>query len=221
MENNSQKFEYASAISLACYVAMALAVVTFLQDFRLETGDNYWQFGKGWIHKIPEWLITLLSCGCWCAIFLGVGNYCKKIFNFQSSLFTVLAGLEVAIFLLFLFIEDSESFVVIGLYFLTAIAYCVIMLITSIQINKTNVSKYISTAFIIYSVTYLVFVLLLPAIVIDAAIEGSEEIPAWIIVGSLITELIPLYLINKSFGKMVEKEDLDENKNYYQTHKNQ
>jgi hypothetical protein len=36
-QNNTHKnYEWASAISVSCYVAMALAVVTFLQDFRLE-----------------------------------------------------------------------------------------------------------------------------------------------------------------------------------------
>jgi hypothetical protein len=54
-----------------------------------------------------------------------------------------------------------------------------------------------------------VFFLLLPAIMIDAAIDDSEEVPVWVTVGSLITELIPLYLISKVFGKMSEKEDLE------------
>jgi hypothetical protein len=203
-------YEYAAVISLACYIAMALAVISFLQDFRLETDGGIWRFGKGWIHKIPEWLVLLLDCGCWCALFLGIGNYCQKNFSFKSSLFPVLAGLEVAIFLLSMFLEETDSFAIIGLYFLVAIAYCVIMLITGIHMNKTGINRYIPAAFIIYSVAYLVVTLLLPAIIIDAAIDGSEESPIWLTTGSLIMDLVSLYLITKVFVKMADKKDLED-----------
>jgi hypothetical protein len=79
------------------------------------------------------------------------------------------------------------------------------MLITGIKINKTECEKHIPSAFIFNSIAYLVFFLLLPAIMIDAAINGSEEAPVWVAVGSLITELMPVYLISKVFEKMSEK----------------
>jgi hypothetical protein len=210
MENNLQKetrtnFEFASLISLACIVAMVVAVISCGQDLGLRFRKEY----LDWILKIPEWVVMLLDCVCWCTIFLCIGNYCKKTFNFKSSLFAVLVGLEIAIFLLNFIDEDDLSFVFIGLFFLVAIAYCVIMLIVGIQINKTKIQRQIPIAFIVYSIAYLMFILLLPAIIIDAAIDGSEKAPAWVIVGSLIAELIPLYLINKVFGKISKREDLE------------
>jgi hypothetical protein len=205
-----QHYAWASAIAIACYVAIAVAVVTFLQDFSIEIEHGYLQFGKKWIHKIPEWLLLVLDCGCWCAIFLCIGDYCKKFLNFKSSLFAVLAGLEAAIFLLNLIDEDVFSFAVIALFFIVAIAYSVIMLIVGIQMNKTAIQKQIPAALIIYSIASFVFVLLLPAIMIDAARDGSEEMPAWLTAGLLITSIIPLGLISKVFGTMSEKEDLED-----------
>lgn len=154
------------------------------------------------------YVLRLLVC-----YFLGISNYCKKVFNFNSSLFVFLVGIEVAIFLINLFIGNTESFAVIGLFFLIVIAYCIIVFIAGIQMNKAKINKYIPTSFIVYSVAYFVLILLLPAIIIDEAIDGSESIPLWVNIGSLIAELVPLYLINKVFSKITKEEDLEETRN--------
>ena len=192
-------YEYASVISLVCYIAMFVAAISCLKDLNLQFSKSLWN----WILKIPEWVVVLLGGICWTAIFIGLSDYYKKTFKFKSKLFVITAIIEVIVSIVAIILTDDADDVIFILSLLLVVTSFIIMLVIGIQLLQKNIGQKVATAFIVYAIVNIILLIF----------SLSEIEPSlWIII-EFIIEIFALYLINRDFSKMAKEEDLIETRN--------